>query len=1152
MTAVLLGLVAAMMVASSALYSPLVPASFSSPGHELSLSATGSPSVVRTTSNVPHLDIPNLPIGHSPGENPAAWGVTHTAIFLGISPSFAGRQLPAPVLVQPPTTRTSGPLAYSNGTLGWNGLNNNAPNDCGCTPPDTMGGAGAGYVVEMVNTAIQVWSSSGTNLSAENLQVLFGTTDGLSDPVVHYDPMSGRWFAEIISVSNYGESYLAVSTTSNPAGTWYQYLTYLPNHTGTSGDLPDQINIGVSAHLITLSGNDFQGGATAAGAVFIIVNKDTAVNGTAPAFMAIGPWGAYASVHAGENMAFNNAVDFISSSYASTTTLNFVSITGTYASHTWAFANFTTSSNAPGSPTTPDSGSVVTNDNRVTSAAWRGGDLWGVANEGTCASGAVSCLHLWEINTTTSSLSQDFTWSPSAALSAFYGGLTMDASNNLGVVYSFAGSTAYPSVGITGQATTDSANTLETPTVAKAGVADGSSGTRFGDYSQAGTDMSTGKMWAFGEWDGTAGCTGGGCYEWDTWVQSFSFGGSVVTGPSISSYTASPSPIALGGTTFLNVTATGGVGPLTYAYSGLPAGCASTNVTSLACTSTATGTFTVMAIVHDSAASPHFTYGNATFTVTGIGPTISSFTASPTSYPQGGSTSLTVVASGGIGPLSYAYSGLPSPCVGTNASSISCSTTLVGTYPVTVTVSDSASTPHTATQTTSFTVTTNAPIISSFTISPSVIVAGGTVTLTAVVSGGVGTLLYSYAGLPSSCPSQDLTSFTCTTSTAGTYTVTLNVSDSATPTNYATPLPATFTVTSSGSGPTISLFTISPASISLGGTTYLNVTASGGVGPLSYVYTGLTPSGCASSNASKITCTPTSTGGPFTVTVTVSDSATPHNSAASQATFSVVPGPLSIISFTANPASITQGQSSTLTVTTSGGTGTLSYHYSNLPSPCTTHSAATLTCTPTNAGTSTIMVNVSDTAGAWKESNVTLTVTAEVPPTAVLAASSTSVVADGNIWFNTTVTGGTSPYSYVYNGLPTGCTTNSVAQLACVPTQTGTYSVKVTVTDNLGQSVASNAVSVTVTSPPSANSGPSGLVYDLLILAIIAAAVAIVAVVVWRSRKRKSTAAPPPGPYMQSPAPQWAPPPQAPPSGQWPPPSGSAPPPAQWPPPPGR
>jgi YVTN family beta-propeller protein len=70
---------------------------------------------------------------------------------------------------------------------------------------------------------------------------------------------------------------------------------------------------------------------------------------------------------------------------------------------------------------------------------------------------------------------------------------------------------------------------------------------------------------------------------------------------SITSFTANPSPVAVGKSTTFATVATGGVSPYSYSYTGLPPGCGSQNTASFACTPTKAGTYTVKVFVNDSA-----------------------------------------------------------------------------------------------------------------------------------------------------------------------------------------------------------------------------------------------------------------------------------------------------------------------------------------------------------------------------------------------------------------------------------------------------------------------------------------------------------------------------------------------------------------------
>jgi YVTN family beta-propeller protein len=60
-----------------------------------------------------------------------------------------------------------------------------------------------------------------------------------------------------------------------------------------------------------------------------------------------------------------------------------------------------------------------------------------------------------------------------------------------------------------------------------------------------------------------------------------------------------------------------------------------------------------------------------------------------TSIHLGGSVTLTTSIVGGMGPFAYDYTVLPAGCAGSNASSVTCAPSSVGTHPVTVRVTDS-------------------------------------------------------------------------------------------------------------------------------------------------------------------------------------------------------------------------------------------------------------------------------------------------------------------------------------------------------------------------------------------------------------------------------------------------------------------------------
>lgn len=101
-------------------------------------------------------------------------------------------------------------------------------------PPDQGLCAGNGYVLEGVNTALSVYSTSGQLISGPNsINQFFGVTpainrstgvrgDFMSDPKCYFDSQINRWFITVLDEVTGGRSftYIAVSKTSMPFGNY--------------------------------------------------------------------------------------------------------------------------------------------------------------------------------------------------------------------------------------------------------------------------------------------------------------------------------------------------------------------------------------------------------------------------------------------------------------------------------------------------------------------------------------------------------------------------------------------------------------------------------------------------------------------------------------------------------------------------------------------------------------------------------------------------------------------------------------------------------------------------------------------------------------------------------------------------------------------
>ncbi len=501
---------------------------------------------------------------------------------------------------------------------------------------------------------------------------------------------------------------------------------------------------------------------------------------------------------------------------------------------------------------------------------------------------------------------------------------------------------------------------------------------------------------------------------------------------------------------FTSAVPSGGLAPYTYGWLNLPTGCSSANSNTIPCVPTGSGTFPVSVKVTDANA---FSVTGPSLSYTVDGPLTANLTGLPSAVDLGQTTNLTVSASGGSGKYSYVYSGLPQGCATASVTPLPCTPTTPGNASVSVIVTD-GNLASVTTNTFQLVVNPDLTISTSLAASPNPVTVGSSVTLSVGASGGTLPYHYLYGGLPSGCSTQNAASFSCQPSTAGTYNLSVSVTDSSGKTSSST---ATLKVLSK-TPPSISSFAAIPATIQFGQTSNLTVVVTGGSTPYTYAYTSL-PAGCASANRSVLPCAPSGVG-VFTIDVKVTGANGLSAMGSALLNVSKSAAVPTITSFAAVPATVPVGQTTTLTVVVSGGTFPYSFIYSQLPLGCSSGNTSSLACNPTAAGNYTVSVLVTDGAGlSAPQKSTSLTVTQVGGP----VISSFSAVPDvlgvgGTSTLSVAVSGGTPPYTYVYTGLPPDCASTDASSLHCIPTSPGNFTIRVTVTDSAGKSVSKTLV----------------------------------------------------------------------------------------------
>jgi hypothetical protein len=254
--------------------------------------------------------------------------------------------------------------------------------------------------------------------------------------------------------------------------------------------------------------------------------------------------------------------------------------------------------------------------------------------------------------------------------------------------------------------------------------------------------------------------------------------------------------------------------------------------------------------------------------------------------------------------------------------------------------------------------------VPAFAPAPAAIDLGQGTTYYATVTGGLPPYAYNYSAPPPGCSTGfPGPSFYCQPQRAGTFPLWLNVSDALGETSGdATALTV---------NPPLALEALrsSGPAVDAGTNWTLTVNATEGTTPYHYAYSGL-PGGCTGADRAVLVCAPTQ-GGPFTVNVTVTDSA---NARVSRSIALTVLPRVGISSFSVSEANVTYGGNVTFTVAPYGGSGTYSIRYTDLPPGCPSANTTSLLCAPTQVGTYTVVCLVTDSLGQSAAANATFRV----------------------------------------------------------------------------------------------------------------------------------------------------------------------------------
>ncbi len=407
-------------------------------------------------------------------------------------------------------------------------------------PPDTQGTAGPSHLMVTLNSEVRIQNKSdGTEASTVTLDDFWTSTGatGTFDPKVAYDHMSGRWIFVAMSDKRDAASSLLIATsdTNDPTGTWDLYRVDADDTDTIWADYP---SLGYNKNWITVTFNAF----AVADDAFVQSNiyafeKTDLYAGTAATHTLFTDVGASTSCPA---ITYDSDLDtqyLVQTLAGNVEGLGFLEISEitpgeTEPAYEFGTANPTTIDTwddtppAPGdqdfAPQSGSSGKIQTNDSRMLSLTYRNGSLWAAHTVFLPAGGSPtrSAVQWWEFHPDGAVQQFGRIDDPTATIFRAFPSLAVNSQSDVLIGYSSFSASIFPSGAYSFRSGTDTASTLQSEVILKAGEAKydkdfGTGRNRWGDYSNTVVDPSNDlDMWTIQEYAETPT---GADDLWGTW-----------------------------------------------------------------------------------------------------------------------------------------------------------------------------------------------------------------------------------------------------------------------------------------------------------------------------------------------------------------------------------------------------------------------------------------------------------------------------------------------------------------------------------------------------------------------------------------------------------------------------------------------------------
>jgi hypothetical protein len=365
-------------------------------------------------------------------------------------------------------------------------------------PPDTHGAVGPNHVVVITNTALDIRNkTTGARIQISSINSIMPFTSG--DPRIKYDQYEGRWVA--VSTDFSSRIFMAVSTSSDPTGSWYGF-SWVASAGGDTNCFPDYPTLG-------LDENGYYVGCLMAGCGYTLwsIEKAPLVD-PSPSTGVISVWRSIGPATLQPAHTFGSAPgEYVVSNNGSTQTAHWL-VTGPLTSPTLNGPFVLSSSGAfppPNAKALGSSPDLDTLDGRFMNCIHRDGNTYYIK----CTSfGGRSAIRWYRADLAGNTMLETAFLSDSQ----LYLNMPSIGVNSRGtVVVGCSGSNAsqYASAYYSGRIPTDPAGELSDVQLYRAGVGsinhpDGFGRNRFGDYSHTAIDPVDDKtFWTFQEYGQT-------------------------------------------------------------------------------------------------------------------------------------------------------------------------------------------------------------------------------------------------------------------------------------------------------------------------------------------------------------------------------------------------------------------------------------------------------------------------------------------------------------------------------------------------------------------------------------------------------------------------------------------------------------------------